>query len=185
MKKGRSGFLNPFSLLYLYCNQTIKDMPNIQHKGTGTKEYRAWSSIKTRCVSGAHISYKNYGGRGIKMCDRWVHSFPNFLFDMGKAPSIQHSIDRIDNDGDYEPSNCRWSTKKEQGNNRRTNIVLTYKGKSKTLMLWCVQLGIDHGTILKRIRGGWTVSDALSKPVDKRFSHGAAIRNSKINKVTP
>ena len=89
-------------------------------KNKRTKEYKTWTSIKQRCYNPKHIGYKNYGGRGIQVCDRWLNSFENFFADMGKAPSSKHSIDRFpNNDGNYEPSNCRWATAKEQNNNTR------------------------------------------------------------------
>lgn len=82
-------------------------------------EYRAWRSMKQRCGQPRQKAFPNYGGRGISVCERWLESFENFLADMGPKPSPQHSIDRIDNDGDYEPSNCRWATGSEQRRNQR------------------------------------------------------------------
>lgn len=92
-------------------------------KGNWSKTYTCWHSMKQRCLNENHKNYKNYGGRGIMICERWKDSFKNFLADMG-VPSEGMSIDRIDNDGNYELSNCRWSTPKEQANNRSNNIIL-------------------------------------------------------------
>ena len=98
----------------------------IKHNGCGTSEYRIWASMKSRCYNtNDRRVYRYYGGRGIKICARWVDSFTNFLADMGKRPSSKHSLDRIDNNGHYEPSNCRWATRKEQLANRRKFAAIT------------------------------------------------------------
>ncbi|MGY8988455.1 MAG: hypothetical protein ACKVG7_07840, partial [Flavobacteriales bacterium] len=109
--------------------------------------------------------YDGYGGRGISVCDRWRDSFENFLADMGERPSNEHSIDRKDNDGNYEPDNCRWATKKEQGRNRRSNRILTFNNKTQTLIEWSEELGISSAVIRQRIKAsGWSIEEALTTP---------------------
>ncbi len=93
------------------------------HGFSKVKEYRTWSDMKQRCHNPKNKRYNDWGGRGIKVCERWKNSFENFLDDMGKKPGKEYSIDRINNDGNYEPSNCRWSTSKEQINNQRKKII--------------------------------------------------------------
>jgi hypothetical protein len=87
-------------------------------------EYESWRAMKKRCYYPKHQNYARYGGRGIRVCDRWLHDFPTFLEDMGNKPSSIHTLDRKDNDGNYEPDNCKWATPKEQQNNRRNNIKI-------------------------------------------------------------
>lgn len=114
-----------------------------RHGSHKTKEYRAWSQAKSRCKNVKNKAYPNYGGRGIRMCERWLECFENFFEDMGLAPSKKHSLDRFPNnkDGHYESGNCRWATKKEQQNNRRNNHYIYYNGENKTLTEWAEFLG--------------------------------------------
>jgi hypothetical protein len=100
--------------------------PPVIHGECGTPEYRTWQAMITRCTNANQSNFKHYGGRGIAICDRWRNSFSAFLADMGRKPSSQHSIDRINNDGSYEPGNCRWATKSEQSRNRRPRVAHGY-----------------------------------------------------------
>jgi len=117
--------------------------------------------MKYRCLAPTCKHYKNYGGRGIKVCDRWLNSFENFLLDMGRKPSPKHSIDRIDVNGDYEPSNCRWATDGEQMRNIRNNVILTINGISKCATDWAIDMGLSPLLVLDRKRKGWLDKDCI------------------------
>lgn len=128
-----------------------------------TKVHRAWKAIVGRCGNPNNKSYHRYGGRGIKVCQRWLDSFEAFFSDVGFPPSPEHSIDRIDNDGDYEPGNVRWADKWTQARNKRNNLRVTIDGVTKCLAEWCEERGLNYGAISNRItRDGWEPSLALS-----------------------
>jgi hypothetical protein len=127
------------------------------HGMSFTPERVCWKSIKSRCYDHNNIYYKDYGGRGIKVCDRWLEKFENFFEDMGKKPSSNHSIDRIDVEGDYEPSNCKWSTTKEQNRNKRSTVWLEYNGIKMCMADWADKLGIKYKTLSARFYKGWSV----------------------------
>lgn len=120
--------------------------------------------MKVRCYNQNNHKYPSYGGRGIKVCDRWKDSFESFLEDMGPRPSDQHSIDRIDNNADYGPANCRWATKAEQAMNRRTTRWLTHAGKTMMLSEWADHTEVHEETIRRRLDAGWSVERALTEP---------------------
>lgn len=131
----------------------------------GLPEYTAWRHMLGRCLNPQDRVYYNYGGRGIKVCERW-HDFALFLEDVGKRPTPEHSLDRHpDNNGDYEPGNIRWATPKEQARNRRDTKMLTYNGETKSLSEFAEEYGIKHVTLTHRLRRGWTVKQALITPV--------------------
>ncbi len=129
-----------------------------------TPTYRSWQRMKNRCLNPNKDNYALYGGRGIQVCERWRSSFENFLADMGERPEGK-TLDRYPNpDGNYEPNNCRWATPKEQTNNTRQCVILTFNGCSRNVMQWSEITGIPHGVLCQRIRYGWPV-DRILNPV--------------------
>jgi len=124
--------------------------------------YTRWQAMKARCNNPNDTRWSDYGGRGISVCQAWMESYDSFLSDMGLLPSLGHQIDRINNDGNYEPSNCRWVLRKENSNNKRNNHIITAFGKSKTLQQWADTYGIDSSTIRRRIKLGWNAENAVS-----------------------
>lgn len=128
--------------------------------GNPSREYITWNGMKRRCYSPKVEMYPIYGGRGIKVCDRWRDSFEAFLADMGPKPA-GFSLDRIDPDGNYEPGNCRWATAGEQSRNRRTARMLTINGVTRNLSEWSRLTGLRHTTILWRLRNGKPIEAAI------------------------
>lgn len=124
---------------------------NHSHKMSGTRIYQIWQGVKSRCYNPHDARYYRYGGRGIIVCDEWKSDFSSFYdWAMLNGYSENLTIDRIDNDGNYEPSNCRWSSQKEQANNRSTNIKITIGNATKTLTEWCEIFELDFKTIYAR-----------------------------------
>ena len=131
-------------------------------------EYKTWSTMIQRCTNPKNKKYKDYGGRGIAVCIRW-REYDNFIADMGKKPQ-GNTIERIDNNRNYQLSNCKWATRKEQQNNKRDNRIIEYKGTTKTLSQWGDHLGIKSNTILTRLRRGWSVAESFEKAKRKNKS---------------
>lgn len=140
--------------------------------GKMTTEYRVWRSMRNRCQNPANQKFKDYGGRGVSVCERW-HDFRNFLADMGKRPEGTE-IDRIDNNGNYEPGNCRWTTKSSNNRNRRNNLIIEFMGEKKCLAEWAEILGISWHTLFHRMKAGWTIEKTFTTPV-KNSSKGPSI----------
>jgi len=129
-----------------------------------SREYHSWRSMVYRCHYKDSISYKNYGAKGIKVCNRWRTSFLNFLEDMGKRPDGT-TLDRIDTSGNYCKDNCRWATWKQQGRNRSNNHIIEAFGKKQTLTGWAEEFGLSRVTIMVRLKLGWPIELALSKKI--------------------
>jgi hypothetical protein len=130
------------------------------------RTYYSWKAMRLRCNNPNHQAYKRYAGMGIKICGCWS-SFEKFLADMGERPDGT-TLDRVNNDGDYEPENCRWATWSEQNKNRRDNRFIEFAGKRLTLPEWGRELGGSQNVIDQRLRSGWTVEKALTTPIRKR-----------------
>ncbi|KKM23233.1 hypothetical protein LCGC14_1617290 [marine sediment metagenome] len=124
--------------------------------------YCSWSNMKTRCFNSNKDSYKHYGGRGITVCNHWL-KFDNFLEDMGERPDGM-TLDRIDNDGNYKPSNCQWATQKQQCRNKRGNRIMFLEEQSHCLREWADILKVSYGLLENRIRRGWTDYQTLTIP---------------------
>ena len=159
----RSGRSNSCGCL----NSEMTAKRNLKH-GLATRQnrspvYSAWCGMRQRCNDKNSTFYSDYGGRGITICDRW-ENFTAFIEDMGERPSGT-SIDRIDNNGNYDPNNCRWATKFEQANNCRNSTVIEYKGKTLTIAQWGREKGIRAGTLHARTKAGWTDTRTIGTPL--------------------
>lgn len=138
---------------------------NLTHGHHGTSTWRCWSAMRSRCFNPKASHFERYGGRGVTVCEGW-NSFENFLIDMGERPSLAHSIDRIDPNGNYEPGNCRWAEKKEQARNSTAVPLYEFKGRTQSLPAWAEEVGVKANTLRYRIKhAGWSVAKALSTPV--------------------
>lgn len=128
-------------------------------------EYRTFKHMHARCRNKKSHNYNRYGGRGIKVCKHWRH-FKEFFVDMGVKPTSEHTIERIDVNGNYEPANCRWATKEEQRRNQQRSVYVEYEGERMLLIDLCAKLGINRGIMYGRLRNGWSLGDALLIPVN-------------------
>lgn len=135
------------------------------HGLSRTKSYRAWLRAMHRCYNPRDKEFKNYGGRGIRVCQEWQGpvGFLQFLDDMGPPPSPESSLERTWNDGPYTRSNCRWASRKEQARNRRTCRILAYAGRTQTLTEWSEQQGLSVKTLWTRLHRGWSLEEALTR----------------------
>jgi len=155
-----------------------------------TAEYRIWSTIKTRCTNPKRKDFDHYGGRGIKLCERWA-AFENFYADMGPRPTPRHTVERRDRNANYEPDNCRWATWEEQANNTSRSRLITAMGRTLTPSQWEGEVGISAKTIRSRLGYGWSEEDAVTVPVKlhdrvrKSSTEYARRRRSAEERATP
>lgn len=135
---------------------------NTIHGAANEPEFDAYTAMIARCTNSAHTSYRNYGARGVRVCDAWMESFWSFIADVGSRPSSRHSLDRIDNNGHYESKNVRWATRREQMRNCRINRVIVFNDESACLQEWSERVGLSVWCIAGRLRRGWSVERALT-----------------------
>lgn len=144
---------------------------NSKHGMSESSEYAIWKGIIQRCTNPSTKAYPNYGGRGITICDRWLYgeanlsAFECFLSDIGRRPSEKHSVDRINNDGNYDPGNCRWASRKSQARNQRTNRIVEFNGHQVSLAEACERAGVPYKTVWHRLKSGWAIEAALEQGV--------------------
>lgn len=137
-----------------------------RHGLSNTRLQRIYYRMKSRCLDEKDVHYSNYGGRGIRICDDWLNDISSFFeWALNNGYDDNLTIDRIDTNGNYEPSNCRWATRKEQSNNMRKNLNITFNGKTLTVAEWSDLTGIKYDTLRARLRYGWPVERALTEEV--------------------
>jgi hypothetical protein len=142
------------------------------HGGSGTPEYKAWKGMLARCYLESTPGFENWGGRGIRVCGRWLTSFGDFLADVGHRPS-GHSLDRIDVDGNYEPGNVRWATRAEQARNTRAVSKVEFRGVQMSLPDFAEAIGMNKASVAARLRRGWSLEEVASTPARR----GTRLRN--------
>jgi hypothetical protein len=149
---------------------------------TGVKlTLSSYNAMRKRCLNVNDAAYPRYGGSGVKICDRWLESFDNFLADMGERPGRRFSIDRIENEGNYEPGNCRWASARAQARNQRTNVLLQLGDEVLCISEWAEKLGIPQGVISRRHRSGKTDAEALT--VGRLYKYGRKVTPDRKPKV--
>lgn len=145
---------------------------NTTHGRTRTRLYTAWNAMHERCRNPKNDEFHNYGGRGIRVCERWSR-FEAFLQDVGEPPTDRHTLERIETNGNYEPGNCKWATRKEQARNKRNNRLITFRGKTRSLVEWGEETGFGGSRIGNRLRIGWSIERALTEQANpKRVAAG-------------
>lgn len=136
-----------------------------KHGGRQSPEYTVWIGMKARCSNPNSLAYKNYGGRGITVCERWNKSFQSFLDDMGPRPSAEHTIERTNNNLGYFPENCEWRTLLDQCNNTRRSRMVTWNGRTQSVTLWAKEIGVPPARLNQRlVKLKWPIERAMTEP---------------------
>lgn len=147
-------------------------------------EYQSWTSMRERCTDPKHKNFKHYGGRGITIDPRW-NEFKNFMLDMGRKPDPKFTIEREDVNGNYEPKNCRWISRKDQSRNKRNSVFVTYNGKRMLLIDLVEELGLSRNNVYQRLKLGWTLAQALALPNGSQINRGRPRGSYKKKKLDP
>lgn len=150
--------------------QIIKrNKENVKHGMRNTRLYKIWCGMKDRCNNYNYHNYQDYGGRGIKIYDEWNNNFKSFYnWAIANGYNDGLTIDRIDINGNYEPTNCRWETMKVQENNKRNNRIILYNGKEQTVTQWAEEIGMKRETLISRLNAGWDIEKALTMAVHQK-----------------
>lgn len=157
------------------CGCLVREA-NTTHGRTNNPVYKVWHSMIERCRNPNNIEYKDYGERGIAVCERWLQ-FGCFIADMGERLAGM-TLERKDVNGSYEPSNCRWATQREQGNNRRNNRIIEFNGRSTTVATWAREYGLAKNTLLHRLNSGWNIECALTTVADRAKNNRSETRGT-------
>lgn len=166
--KARQGNLHSGNIQSCGClrDEKIGALNRTHGMANNNPAYNVWLNMRRRCHDPKYPKFASYGAKGRIVCERWRTSFENFLADMGERPSEKHSIERLNNDGNYEPGNCIWTDDPlVQANNTSTNHILTFNGKSQTIAQWAREIGMPYGTLIARIQRGWSDEKALTTPL--------------------
>jgi len=159
----RAGLITSCGCYSKLCTTQRNSKHDCAVRGSVTTTYRVWLGMKSRCNNPNNMNYYRYGAVGIKVCDSWNHSFENFLKDMGERPDGL-TLERKENSKGYFKDNCRWATPKEQANNRKSNRLVTFDGKTKSIAQWAEEYSLRYTVLRGRIKSGWDMGDALNKP---------------------
>lgn len=167
----RHGYVKSCGCLWAEKNTGV----TLDEVGNQTRLYQIWNGMKQRCRNPHHVSYPDYGGRGIRVCEEWIEFRPFHDWAMVNGYRDDLTIDRIKSNEGYHPGNCRWATREVQGNNTIRNRQIEFRGETKTLANWAKAMGVKYSTLCRRLAQGWSVERALTEPVETKFDSKEAV----------